>query len=57
MYLLFIIIIVRAGQQVPKYKLWDIHLFLLMDLYRDSIAIVPDRDAVVLLTPRQNIST
>lgn len=57
MYLLFIIIIVGAGQQVPKYKLWDINLFLLMDLYRDSIAIVPDRDAVVLLTIRQNIST
>ena len=49
LYLLFVIIVVGAGQKMPKNELRDIHLLLFMNFNRNTIAVVPYTDRVVLL--------
>ena len=44
--LLLIIVIVGAGQKVPKDELWHIHTLLLVHLHWNAIPIVPDADCV-----------
>ena len=47
--LLLIIIIVGAGQQMPKDQLRDIYFLLFVNLDGNPISIVPNTDAIVLL--------
>lgn len=45
-YLLFIVVIVGRGEQVPENKLRHVHLLLLMHQNRDTLPIVPHAYAV-----------
>mmetsp|Transcript_37329 Transcript_37329/g.93760 ORF Transcript_37329/g.93760 Transcript_37329/m.93760 type:complete len:336 (-) Transcript_37329:58-1065(-) len=48
-HLLLAVVIVVARQQVTKYKLWNVHVMLLVNDNWDALTIVHDRDAAISL--------
>lgn len=48
-HLLFVVIVVGAGEQVAKDELRHVHTLLLVHLYWNTTAVVPHLDGVALL--------